>query len=79
LGLSSILFLGCSISENGARGGVENGRIDTHGDDGIARSSTSGTVRNTAQVDELILESKAVNITDISTALELYTPLPMKN
>jgi hypothetical protein len=44
---------------------------DIHSDDGIGRPSTSGTVRNTAQVDELILENRAVNITDLSTALEL--------
>jgi hypothetical protein len=39
----------------------------------------SETVRNTARVDELILENRAGNITDTSTALELYMPLPMKN
>ena len=40
-----------------------------HSDDGTVLPSTSRTVTNIAQVDELILEDRTVNITDLSTAL----------
>ena len=43
---------------------------DSHGEDGAGRPSTSGTVVNTARVQEMILENRLTAFRDLSAAFQ---------
>jgi len=49
----------------------ENSRTDFHDGDRTGRFSTSGTVVNTARVEELIFKNRRIVISDLIGALKL--------